>query len=240
MPSPQKKDARRQIDGIILVDKPAGISSFGVVSRIRGRFRPRKAGHGGTLDPLATGLLVILLGKATKQAAGFLQGDKSYRARILLGVETDTQDVTGRVLAEQEPGIFSLERLQEVLEGFRGEIEQIPPMYSALKHRGRPLYELARAGRVVDRPPRRVEIFRLALVGRDGPHLDLEVTCSKGTYVRTLAHDLGQRLGCGACLAELRRTASGSFTLAEATPLEEILESRLEDVLIPLGGSRCA
>ncbi len=221
-------------DGIVLVDKPPGITSFGVVARIRRCFRPGKVGHGGTLDPEATGLLVILVGKACRSAGQFLGGDKSYLAGVRLGRETDTQDITGQTLSERDPGEISPERLARALATFRGEILQIPPMFSALKHRGRALYRLAREGKEVPREPRRVRIAELESLGCSGGLLQLAVTCSKGTYIRTLAHDLGRELGCGACLEWLRRTAVGPWRIEQARPLEEVLSRPLADSLISL------
>lgn len=224
------------MDGILLVDKPSGITSFGVVDRLKKRFFPRRIGHGGTLDPLATGLLVVLLGKATKTARHFLEGDKVYLAEILLGRETDTQDVSGRVRREGDYSGLARADLEEALDAFRGEIEQVPPMVSALRHGGRRLYELAREGVEVARPPRRIAVKELKLIGFDPPAVGLLICCSKGTYVRTLAHDLGARLGCGACLSGLRRLESGPFRLADALPLSRLLEldrGGLEGRLLP-------
>ncbi len=212
------------MDGILLVDKPSGITSFGVVDRLKKRFSPSRIGHGGTLDPLATGLLVVLFGKATKAARYLLEGDKAYLAGLLLGRETDTQDISGRVLRERDPSAVTKRDLEEALGAFRGELEQVPPMVSALKHRGRRLYELARRGREVPRPPRRVVIKELKLTGFNPPTAGLLVRCSKGTYVRTLCRDLGERLGCGGCLSSLRRLESGPFRVEEARPLSVLLE----------------
>ncbi|HOO77815.1 MAG TPA: tRNA pseudouridine(55) synthase TruB [bacterium] len=232
MPGPRGKDA----GGIMLVDKPAGITSFGVVARIRRRFKFGKVGHGGTLDPMATGLLIVLCGKATRTARNLLGGGKEYRAEALLGRWTDTQDATGRTLGEADPSRVTREELEEALEAFRGEIEQVPPMVSALKFRGKPLYKLAREGKTVERSPRKVTVSRLELVWFRPPLAGLEVACSGGTYVRTLIHDLGLRLGCGACLASLRRTRVGPYRLEQAFPLEKILEGEAEDFLLPAPG----
>ncbi len=224
-------------DGFLLVDKPAGITSFQVVDRVKKRFRIAKLGHGGSLDPPATGLLVLLVNRATKRAGMLLGGEKEYRATVRLGVETDTQDAAGRVLKRNEGFVFRRPEVERALEGFRGEISQVPPMVSALKHRGERLYRIARRGEEVERPPRKVTISRLVLTGISADRLDLLVRCSKGTYIRTLAHDLGRALGPGGCLEKLRRTAVGPFRVREAAPLERILEGTRESLaarIIPL------
>jgi tRNA pseudouridine55 synthase len=224
-------------DGFLLVDKPAGITSFRVVDRVKKRFHIAKLGHGGSLDPPATGLLVLLVNRATKRAGLLLGGEKEYRAVVRLGVETDTQDLTGRVLETVEGGLPDRAAVERALEGFRGEIEQVPPMVSALKHRGERLYKIARRGEEVVRPPRKVTISRLELTGFAPDRLSLEVRCSKGTYIRTLAHDLGRVLGPGGCLEELRRTAVGPFRVDRAAALDRLLEGTREDLaekIIPL------
>jgi tRNA pseudouridine55 synthase len=225
------------MDGILLVDKPPGITSFGVVERLKKKFNLAKVGHGGSLDPMATGLLVLLLGKATKAASKLLGGDKEYEARLLLGRVTDTQDVTGKVLAEVGGVEVKRDAVEKILPGFRGEIEQIPPMVSALKYKGRRLYRLAQKGREVPRSSRKVVIKVLEMRRFAPPYLDLFVRCSKGTYIRTLCHDLGERLGVGGCLADLRRKASTPFRLDEAFPLSRLLSGSREDLaakLIPV------
>lgn len=211
------------MDGILLVDKPPGITSFGAVDRLKKRFRLPWIGHGGSLDPLATGLLVMLLGKATARAGLLLAGDKEYLAAARLGIATDTQDATGRVLSERDPSSVTRGALQTALDSFRGEIEQVPPMFSALKRRGERLYDLARRGIDVPRPPRRVNVREIELIAFAPPSVRFRVVCSKGTYIRTLAHDLGARLGVGGCLAELRRTACFPYRIGEALPLDELL-----------------
>ncbi len=218
------------MDGVLLVDKPGGITSYGVVDRIKKKFSLKKVGHGGSLDPLATGLLVLLVGKATKQAGGLLSGDKEYEAVVLLGRVTDSQDITGKIVRLTPDFQVTRAGLEEVLNSFRGEIEQIPPMFSALKYRGKRLYELARKGLEVPRPPRKVTIKELELLEFNSPSFRIRAACSKGTYIRTLAHDLGVKLGCGGCLSALRRTAVGAFRVEEARPLAELLAAGREEL----------
>lgn len=211
---------RRKLDGVLLLDKPVGLSSSTALQHAKRLLAAEKAGHGGTLDPLASGLLPLLFGEATKFAQYGLDADKAYTAEVRLGVTTDTCDAEGQVLETREvrcPG-----DLEPVLEKFRGPIQQIPPMFSALKRDGRPLYELARAGQTVERQPRQVVIHELALLAREGDVLRLQVRCSKGTYIRQLAADLGAALGCGAHLAALRRTGVGPFTLERAVTLDAL------------------
>lgn len=221
---------------VLVVDKPIGPSSFSVLRRVgRALVRTRdhgpkmpKLGHGGTLDPMASGVLPVCVGEATKITSFLLDADKEYLATIRLGVETDTQDATGAVMVERPVPAIDATTLETALASFRGLIEQVPPMFSALKHQGRPLYRLARAGQTVERPARRVTIHELVLVGFEPPALlRVRVRCSKGTYIRSLAADLGAKLGVGAHLTELRRTASGPFRLEQALTPEEI-EARVE------------
>ncbi len=211
--------------GILLIDKPAGMTSHDVVDRLRRTFGWRKVGHAGTLDPLATGVLVLLVGRATKAQARFLNDDKAYRFRMRFGIETDTHDIDGEVVRRVETP-FTVEEaaLRAVLERFRGEIEQLPPMVSAIKHKGKPLYKYARRGQEIEREPRKVTISELELLAFDGREAQIALTCSKGTYVRTIAHDIGQALGVGACLTALRRTRSGVFTEADLQPFEAVCE----------------
>jgi len=200
-------------------------------------YRAGKAGHAGTLDPLASGLLLVLFGEATKFAGPLLDADKEYLATVKLGERTATGDAEGPVLQKREIS-FSKDGLQSVLERFRGEIEQVPPMHSALKHEGTPLYRLARRGEEVERAPRRVRIAELQLLRRDGESLDLRVVCSKGTYIRVLAEDIGEALGCGAHLSALRRTVSGDFRVEDAIALQALQEASPEQRarrLLPLG-----
>ncbi len=222
-------------DGILLVDKPAGITSFRVVDRLKKRFRIRKVGHGGSLDPMATGLLILLINRGTKLASGLLGGDKEYDATVLLGTETDSQDITGKVVRVDDKAEFSREEIEAALETFRGEIQQIPPMVSALKHKGERLYKIARRGEVVKREPRTVTISSLTLGEVSGRSFRIKVRSSKGTYIRTLSHDIGQLLGVGGCLSALRRTRVGQYDIKDAFQLDELLEGsrdRLADCII--------
>lgn len=197
--------------GILLVDKPQGMTSHDVIDRLRQHFGWSKVGHAGTLDPLATGVLIVLVGAATKTQRHFLNDDKAYRFTLQFGLETTTQDIDGEVLCEAERVDVTEADLLGALEPFRGDIEQLPPMVSAIKHKGKPLYSYARKGIEVEREPRAVTIHQLKLVRFEGIVAEFEVICSKGTYVRTLAHDIGQSLGVGACVTALRRTGSGPF-----------------------------
>jgi tRNA pseudouridine55 synthase len=209
------------VNGVLLLDKPSGPSSNTVLQRAKRLLGAARAGHTGTLDPAASGLLVITLGEATKFSGGLLEADKAYRARLKLGERTSTGDAEGAVLSRLEVTV-SEGALRAALERFRGEIEQVPPMYAAIKHQGRPLYSYARRGEQVDRAPRRVVIRRLDLVSLEGETANLYVECSKGTYIRTLAEDIGAVLGCGAHLAALERLAVGSFTLRQSVKLEDL------------------
>jgi len=210
------------LDGILLVDKPEGISSAKVVSRIKKTTGARKAGHAGTLDPFATGVLVCCLNRATRLARFFLDSEKRYRALMTLGVETDTQDATGTVVATCDPGKPDMVEIRAAIEAFRGKIHQQPPAFSALKHRGVPLYKLARKGTPIQKPPREVQIRSIEVIGVDLPKIELDVTCSAGTYIRTLCADIGRRLGCGGHLKTLRRLKSSGFSIDEALTLEQI------------------
>ena len=208
----------RRVDGVLLLDKPPGMSSNAALQAARRLYRAEKGGHSGTLDPLATGLLPCLFGEATKFGAELLDADKTYEGQIALGVTTTTGDAEGEIV-ERRPVVVGPAEVERVLARFRGPISQVPPAYSALKHAGRPLYKYARAGEPVDRAPRAVTIHELVLHRFEGDRLDLTVRCSKGTYVRTLAEDVGRELGCGAHLAGLRRTAVGRFSIADAAGL---------------------
>jgi tRNA pseudouridine55 synthase len=220
--------ARRDVHGVLLLDKPAGISSNHAVQAVKRLYRAARVGHTGTLDPLATGLLVVALGEATKFSAGLLDADKGYDATILLGVTTSTGDAEGEVVATCAPTVSRAD-VERAVPGFVGEIEQVPPMHSALKKDGRPLYAYARAGVTVARPPRRVRVHALDIVEFDGRELRLRARVGKGTYVRTLAEDIGQALGCGAHLAALRRTHVGSFVLEDAVTLAALEETPASD-----------
>lgn len=212
------------VDGVLLLDKPRGISSHTAVSRARRLLGAAKAGHTGTLDPMATGLLPVCFGEATKFSHLLLDADKAYRATIRLGLVTTTGDLEGDVL-ERRPVRVERRDAERALERFRGEIEQVPPMYSALKHGGRPLYKLAREGKVVERVARRISIRRLELLDLEGEEMTVAVACSKGTYVRVLAEDIGRELGCGGCLSALRREAVGTFELDGSAVTLDALEA---------------
>lgn len=209
-------------DGILLLDKPVGMTSNAALGRVKRILGISKAGHTGTLDPMASGLLVVCFGEATKVSGFLLDADKSYRAECRLGAVTDTDDAEGEVIERAHVPALTAAAIEPVLAGFRGDIEQVPPMYSALKHRGKRLYELARAGETIARPPRRVHIHHLALEGLEGERLTLAVRCSKGTYIRSLARDIGRALGCGAYLSALRRVHSDPFDIADAIGLDEL------------------
>ncbi|WP_296221089.1 tRNA pseudouridine(55) synthase TruB [Pseudomonas sp. UBA2684] len=217
----QVKRIRRAVDGIILLDKPKGFSSNAALQKVRWLLNAEKAGHTGSLDPLATGVLPLCFGEATKFSQYLLDADKGYETLMQLGVTTTTADAEGEVL-ERRPVTVGRADIDALLPRFRGEISQIPPMYSALKRDGQPLYKLARAGEVVEREPRSVTIARLELLDCEAEQARLAVDCSKGTYIRTLVEDLGQLLGCGAHVAELRRTKAGPFDLARTVTLEEL------------------
>ncbi len=226
----------QRVDGVLLLDKPSGMSSNDALQKARRRFSAAKAGHTGTLDPLATGLLPVCFGEATKFSADLLDADKTYEADLLFGQVTDTGDAEGTLLRESPVG-FARADLEGALGRFRGPISQIPPMHSALKRDGRPLYELARQGIEVERAPRAVTIHELTLLSHAGDRCRLRVTCSKGTYIRTLAADLGEALGCGAHLTALRRTGVGPLTLAAAVALDQLAaseEGALAAFLLPL------
>ncbi|WP_447554285.1 tRNA pseudouridine(55) synthase TruB [Vreelandella sp. EE22] len=199
------------INGVLLLDKPKGVSSNHALQRVRRLFEAQKAGHTGTLDPMATGLLPICLGEATKFSAHLLEADKMYRTRVELGVITDTGDAEGSVIERREVPSLTEEDVEDAIARFRGEIDQVPPMYSALKHQGKKLYELAREGKQVERAARRVSVYDARLLAFEGTAFELEVSCSKGTYIRTLAEDIGLALGCGAHISQLRRLRTGPF-----------------------------
>ena len=216
------------MDGIVIVDKPEGWTSQDVTAKLRGIFHTKRIGHGGTLDPMATGVLPVFVGRATRGVEFFEHAEKTYEAILRLGITTDTEDITGTVL-ETKPVHVTREQLETVLEQFRGDIQQIPPMYSAIKINGQKLCDLARKGREVERPSRTVTIYELTLLGIDAENIRLRVHCSKGTYIRTLCKDIGEALGCGGCMAALRRTAAGSYTEDEALPLDKLIGSAAPD-----------
>lgn len=225
------------MNGIILIDKPQGWTSHDVVGKLRGILHERRIGHSGTLDPLATGLLVVFIGRATR-AVEFAEADrKEYIAGLRLGMSTDTQDITGRIISK-ETDIPDEPEVRIAIERFRGELEQIPPMYSAVKIGGKKLYELARKGESIERKPRHITIFGLEITGRSDNDFILNVVCSKGTYIRTLCHDIGAALGCGGCMSSLRRTKSGVFSVDNAYTIAEIQEAadrgEEEKLLLPI------
>ena len=208
--------------GILIVDKPAGWTSQDVVSKLRGVLHEKRVGHGGTLDPMATGVLPVFVGRATRAVEFFEHADKTYEATLRLGLTTDTQDTTGTVL-ETRPVDIDEAALRAVLPRFTGVLQQLPPMYSAVKIGGKKLYELARAGKEIERKPREITVFSIDLLDFSSNSACLRVHCSKGTYIRTLCHDIGAALGCGGCMAALRRVQAGAYTLADAVSLDDIV-----------------
>ena len=220
-------------DGIVIVDKPESLSSARVVTRVKAALGAKKVGHTGTLDPFATGVLVCCINRATRLARFFLEGDKTYEATLHLGIETDTQDATGAVTSENRVVDIEEERLLEVFQRFKGWIRQVPPAYSALKHKGVPLYKLARQGRPVSKPARKVHISSLNILEIEPPCIRFEVHCSTGTYVRTLCADMGKALGCGGHLKTLKRTRSSGFLLEDELPLPEIEQLAAQGKLAP-------
>ena len=213
------------MNGIVIVDKPQDWTSQDVTARLRRVFNTRRIGHGGTLDPMATGVLPVFVGRATRGVEFFEHAEKTYETVLRLGLTTDTEDVWGETL-EQRPVEFTQEKLQQVLESFRGEILQVPPMYSALKVNGQKLCDLARKGKEVERKPRPITIHELTLLETGENTLRLRVRCSKGTYIRTLCKDIGEALGCGGCMAELRRVTAGEYTIEESVPLQQLLDAQ--------------
>ena len=212
------------MNGIVIVDKPEGWTSQDVTAKLRGVFQTRRIGHGGTLDPMATGVLPVFVGRATRGVEFFEHAEKTYEAVLRLGLTTDTEDITGTVLEKTEPNISEAVFLA-ALEQFRGDIQQIPPMYSALKVNGQKLCDLARKGKEVERTPRTVTIHELECLAFNGQTARLRIRCSKGTYIRTLCKDIGVALGCGGCMEALRRTCAGSYTIDEAIPLNQLIET---------------
>lgn len=212
------------MNGIVIVDKPQGWTSQDVTARLRRVFSTRRIGHGGTLDPMATGVLPVFVGRATRAVEFFDHAEKTYEATLRLGMKTDTQDITGTVL-EERPVTVTEQDILNVLPAFRGEILQIPPMYSALKVNGQKLYDLARKGKEVERQPRPITIHELELLHFDGQDARIRVRCSKGTYIRTLCEDMGEKLGCLGCMAALRRTRAGEYTIEKAVPLQTLLDA---------------
>ncbi len=226
------------MNGILLIDKSPDWTSSDVVAKLRGVLHEKRIGHAGTLDPMATGLLVLFVGRATRACAFAEAEDKRYLASLRLGLTTDTQDISGTVLREADASAVTEEKLRATLPGFEGEIEQVPPMYSAIKQNGKKLYEIARRGGEVERKPRPITVRRLTLRGRSGEDWLLDIECSKGTYVRTLCHDIGQGLGCGGCMSALRRVRAGAFSVEDAHTVAQVIaaaeEGRAEELLLPL------
>jgi tRNA pseudouridine55 synthase len=226
-----------EINGILIINKEKGWTSFDVVAKMRSLLKVKKIGHTGTLDPDAEGVLVLCVGKATKLGNTLTKHDKEYEATLLFGKRTDTQDISGTVLEEAEVNVSGEEAEQAALS-FLGGYDQIPPMYSAKKVKGKKLYELAREGITVEREPRHIEITGLSVTGFESPRLYFTVSCSGGTYIRTLCEDIGKKAACPACMEALRRTRVGTFTLKEARTVKEVeaalSEGRLEEILIPI------
>ena len=224
-------------DGVLLVDKPSGLTSHDVVDRVRRRFGFKKVGHCGTLDPAATGLLILVIERATKLQDRLMSDDKTYEGTMLLGVSTDSQDADGAVIAEKPVPPLTEADIEGAFAKFRGDLQQIPPMVSAVKHQGTALYKLARKGKTVEREPRLIHIYDLSALGLDLPRIRFRVACTKGTYVRTLCSDIGDLLGCGAHLHELRRVRSGKFDVKDAHTLESIMQQsreQLQAFIIPI------
>ena len=212
------------MNGIVIVDKPQGWTSQDVTARLRRVFQTRRIGHGGTLDPMATGVLPVFVGRGTRGVEFFEHAEKAYETVLQLGIITDTEDISGEVLEKRDVHISETE-FTEILSQFRGKIMQVPPMYSALKVNGQKLCDLARKGKTVERQPREIEIFELTCLEFTGDTARLRVKCSKGTYIRTLCKDIGERLGCGGCMAQLRRVQAGEYTIDEAVPLQALLDA---------------
>jgi tRNA pseudouridine55 synthase len=227
--------------GVIILDKPADMSSARAVAKVKKLLEAKKAGHTGTLDPFATGVLICCINQATRLARFFLQGDKTYQAVLRLGVETDTQDVTGRVIATSAVPDIEPDRLVVILKGFEGRQLQLPPVYAALKHEGTPIYKLARQGRPIQKPARTITVTAIRVTAMDLPEIGLEVTCTSGTYVRALCADIGRALGCGGHLKQLRRTVNSGFDISQAVTLDDLARvaggSDHNAVLIPMGAA---
>jgi len=236
----RRRPKGRPVNGILLLDKPVGLTSNAALQQVKRLFKAAKAGHTGNLDPLASGLLPLCFGEATKFSAFLLDSDKHYVGTCKLGVTTTSADAEGEVLERKPVENYSRAEVEAVLAGFVGEIEQIPPMHSAIKVNGQPLYKLAHQGKEIAREPRRITIYALELVSLEGDELVLDVRCSKGTYVRTLAEDIGRQLGCGAHLSALRRTGAGPFAIEQAVPLSELEHlaesglAALDETLLPV------
>ncbi|MEQ8315197.1 MAG: tRNA pseudouridine(55) synthase TruB [Gammaproteobacteria bacterium] len=237
----RRRNKGRAVDGIVLLDKAKGLSSNRALQEVKHLFEARKAGHTGSLDPLATGVLPLCLGEATKVSQFLLDSDKRYLARIKLGIRTSSGDQDGEVIGQADASAIETSQIESALESFKGEIQQIPPMHSAIKVDGVPLYKMARKGQEIERQTRTVTIYSLNLVEHEGDELELDIACSKGTYIRTIADDLGQLLGCGAHVIGLHRTAAGAFDQARCVSVEALIEAKensglegLDEYLIPM------
>jgi tRNA pseudouridine55 synthase len=227
----------KELDGVLLVDKPGAHTSHDVVARLRGKLRMRKVGHAGTLDPMATGLLIVLLGRATRVSQFLISLDKEYEGSIELGKTTDSQDADGQVMETRPVPELTRAQVSAAMQGFQGDQYQTPPMFSAIKIGGVPLYKKARKGEDVERDPRFIRVMSWELLDFASPRIDFRLRCTKGTYVRTLAHELGAKLGCGAHLSALRRTGSGRFNVAQALTMEQIEALTIPEIerrLIPV------
>lgn len=217
------------MEGIVVINKEPGMTSHDVVAMVRKRFQMKRVGHAGTLDPLATGVLIILVGKATKLSEKFMGFDKAYRSTMLLGTATDSADIQGKILKELPYDQVTGQQVKDALVKYEGDIDQLPPMVSAVRHQGKKLYELARQGIIVERKPRRIRIHKLEVEQFDLPRVQFYMECSKGTYVRQVADDVGKDLGCGACICQLERTQVGPFTLDQAVKIKELNESHIQN-----------
>ena len=217
------------MNGIAIVNKPKGITSHDVVARVRHKFNIKRVGHAGTLDPLATGVLILLLGKSTKLFDKFVRFDKAYRATLILGTSTDSADTQGKIIEQKPFEHIRSEQVEDIFKKFRGEFEQLPPMVSAVKVNGKKLYEWARKGIEIKRKPRRVRIDRLDIERIDFPQVEFYMECSKGTYVRQLAQDIGEALKCGACISQIERTKVGRFCIDDAVTIEELNENHIRN-----------
>lgn len=235
--SPAPPQEHQATDGVLLVDKPTGPTSHDIVDAVRRHFGIRKVGHGGTLDPMATGLLILLIGRGTRLSEQFMGSDKTYEGTLRLGIATDSHDADGQTTAEQDPSGVTEADLADAVRSFTGDLFQVPPMVSAVKVDGVPLYKRARKGQVIERQPRFIHIYSFKLTRFAAPEADFVLRCTKGTYVRTLCHDIGQKLGCGAHLKALRRTRSGNLDIGDAAPLATVLtwsRSELETHIMPM------
>lgn len=223
------QNGQNQFDGILLIDKPSGITSHDVVARLRKILQMKKIGHAGTLDPMATGLMILLVGKATKLSQYLMSLGKEYTGTATLGATTDSQDADGEILETKEVPALTAEEVQTHMDSFLGDQYQIPPMFSAIKKNGVPLYKMARKGKTIEREARIIRVSDFELTGFESPHVHFRILSSKGTYVRTIAHDLGQKIGCGAHLTALRRTQIDTFTIEQAVTLEKLAECTTEE-----------